>query len=70
MTQFVKIVDDDGNKTYVNVAYIVSVRPEDGSNFASSGAIVTVLNGGDTRVYLVEAGASTNEILYATGIQQ
>lgn len=68
MTAFVKIIDLNGSKVYVNPSHIVSVRPGDFESFIKSGAVITVSAGSGNTDYFTSAGAETRAVLGQLGI--
>lgn len=68
MTGFIKIIDFNGSKVYVNPSHVVSVRPEDHESFKDSGAVIKVNEGGSTTDYFIDAGDETRDVLSQLGI--
>lgn len=68
MTDFVKVVDQNGSKIYINSAYIISVRPEDHQSFVASGAVITFQLGSEVANRVIDVGETTHHVLDDLGI--
>ena len=68
MSKFVKVVDGNGSKIYINSDHVVSVRPEDHESFVDSGAVISYLAGAETQSRVIAPGRDTNEVLHALDI--
>lgn len=70
MTQYLKIVDLEGDMQYVNPQWIVSIRPGNRKSFRESGAEIKVNDGIATKSLFTQAGAATQPVLAFLGIDE
>ena len=68
MSKFVKVVDGNGSKIYLNISHVVSVHPENSESFGDSGAVISYQYGAEIRSRVIAPGRDTNELLAAIGI--
>ena len=70
MSQFLKIVDLEGDQQYVNPAWIVSGRPGKRKSLRDSGAEIKVHDGNDTKSWFTPAGEATDAVVAFLGITE
>ena len=70
MTQYLKIVDLEGDMQYVNPHWIVSIRPGNRKSFRESGAEIKVNDGVTTKSLFTQAGEETQPVLAFLGIDE
>lgn len=68
MSKFVKVVDANGSKIYLNINHVVSVRPQNHESFVDTGAVISYLAGAEIQSRLIAPGRDTDELLAAVGI--
>ncbi|HEY2346306.1 MAG TPA: hypothetical protein VGH80_10545 [Xanthomonadaceae bacterium] len=68
MTQFLKIVDLDGDMQYINPRWIVAIRPGNRKSFRDSGAEIKVHDGKETKALFTPAGEATDAIVAFLGL--
>lgn len=68
MTTFVELVDQKGQRRYINARFIREIRPTKGNDFAGVGATVEIVWGNDGhRTYKVPTGHSSDIVKWVTG---
>lgn len=70
MSQYLKIVDLEGDMQYVNPRWIISIRPGNRKSFRDAGAEIKVNDGTGTKSYFTEAGAATKPVIDFLGIDE
>jgi len=68
MNPFLKLVDLEGDRLYVNPRYIVSIRPGNRKSFRDSGAEIKVTDGVETKAYFTAAGEATDTVVGWLGV--
>lgn len=69
MQTFLKIVDLDGDISFINPRWVIAVRPGNRKSFRDSGAEIKVTDGIETRAYFTAPGETTDAIVNSLGIE-
>ncbi|MBS0211982.1 MAG: hypothetical protein JSR26_02210 [Proteobacteria bacterium] len=68
MSQFLKVVDADGDMQYINPAWIMWIRPGNRKSFQDTGAEIRVTDGTESRSVFTPPGDATQPVLALLGI--